>query len=160
MVEDRPIDDGNHSGLPDGDEDRLRFQTLWIILSAKPLSSPGETTVSGLYRGPARHLLTRVRLVGVIGYQLNTDSWYRILRVNGLFRRSKRPNSVRRTHPNVPGRPCCSGTGMEVVSNRCVRDIDVTDWYKQNRPEAPTYSFSLGGCTTSPRDRTNCTPFS
>ena len=85
MVEDRPIDDGNHSGLPDGDEDRLRFQTLWIILSAKPPSSPGETTVSGLYRGPARHLLTRVRLVGVIGYQLNTDWWYRILRVNGLF---------------------------------------------------------------------------
>lgn len=28
MAEDQPIDSGNRPGLPDGDEDRLRFQTL------------------------------------------------------------------------------------------------------------------------------------
>ena len=97
------------------------------------------------------------QLVGVIGCRLNTTRDTAFCRVNSVFRRAKRPSLVRETPTSRAGH-VVGGTGMEVVSSRCAQDIDVTDWYKQNEPENPTYFCPLAGWTTSPKDRTNCTP--
>jgi len=47
---------------------------------------------------------------------------------------------------------------MEVGSNRCDRDADETDRYKQNRQEV-RLSYFYQWSDDIPKDRINCTPF-